>query len=192
MTSPEPGRRRGLVTLALVIAVCVAPFAASWLAYYVWPPQSRMNYGMLIEPRSLPAVPLVRVDGSKFSIAELRGRWVMVQIDASGCPDACRRKLYHMRQVRLTQGHAVDRVERVWLIRDDGRVDPGLLRDYDGTHAARAGAAVVSAFPAEHDAADHIYLVDPLGNLMLRFPKDADPGRMKKDLERLLKVSKVG
>ena len=192
MTSPEPDRRRGLVTLALVIAVCLAPFAGSYLAYYVWPPQSRMNYGTLIEPRSLPAAPLVRVDGSKFSIAELRGRWVMVQIDASGCPDACRRKLYQMRQVRLTQGHAVDRIERVWLVRDDGRVDPGLLRDYDGTHAARAGAAVVSAFPAEHDAEEHIYLIDPLGNLMLRFPKDADPGRMKKDLERLLKVSKVG
>ncbi len=192
MTTPEPDRRRGLVTLALVIAVCVTPFAAAWLAYYVWPPQSRMNYGTLIEPRSLPAAPLVRVDGSKFSIAELRGRWVMVQIDASGCPDACLRKLYHMRQVRLAQGHAMDRIERVWLIRDDGRVDPGLLRVYDGTHAARAGAAVVSAFPAEHDAADHIYVIDPLGNLMLRFPKDADPGRMNKDLERLLKVSKVG
>ncbi len=192
MTSPEAGRRKGLATLALVIAVCVTPFAASYLVYYVWPPQSRMNYGTLIEPRPLPAAPLVRVDGSKFSIAELRGHWVLVQIDASGCTDACRRKLYFMRQVRLTQGHDMDRIERVWLIRDDGRVDPGLLRDYAGTYAARAGGAVVSAFPAERDAADHIYLVDPLGNVMLRFPADADPGRMKKDLERLLKVSKVG
>jgi len=190
MTTPEP--RRGLATLALVIAVCLTPIAASYLVYYVWPPQSRMNYGTLIEPRPLPAAQLARVDGSKFSIAELRGRWVMVQIDASGCTDACRRKLYFMRQVRLAQGHDMDRIERVWLIRDEGRVDPGLLRDYEGTYAARAGAEVVSAFPAERDAADHIYLIDPLGNLMLRFPKDADPGRMKKDLERLLKVSKVG
>ena len=190
MATPEP--RRGRLTLALIVAVCVAPIAASYFLYYVRPPQSRMNYGTLIEPRLLPAATLARVDGSKFSIAELRGRWVMVQIDSSGCADACRRKLYFMRQVRLAQGHDMDRIERLWLIRDAGRVDAGLLRDYDGTHAARAGAEVVAAFPAEHDAADHIYLVDPLGNLMLRFPRDADPGRMKKDLERLLKVSKVG
>jgi hypothetical protein len=56
----------------------------------------------------------------------------------------------------------------------------------------RAGSAAIAALPAERDAADHIYLIDPLGNLMLRFPKDADPSRMKKDLERLLKVSNTG
>jgi hypothetical protein len=71
-------------------------------------------------------------------------------------------------------------------------VDPVLLRDYEGTLLARASAAVISAFPAERDPEDHIYLIDPLGNLMLRFPKDAEPTRMKKDLERLLKVSSVG
>lgn len=185
-------RRSGRWTLALIFAVCVIPFVASYLVFYLWPPQSRMNYGTLIDPRPFPAAALERVDGSRFSIAELKGRWVMVHVDGSACGEPCRRKLYQMRQVRLTQGREIGRIERVWLVRDDGPVDSALMREYDGTHVARAGAATFSALPAERDAADHIYLIDPLGNLMLRFPKDADPSRMKKDLERLLKVSNVG
>lgn len=191
MAPGESRRRRGLGTLALIFAVCVIPLAASYLVYYLWPPQSRMNYGTLIGPRPFPAAPLERLDGPGFSIVELRGRWVMLQVDSSGCSEPCRRKLYQMRQVRRTQGREMGRIERVWLVRDDGPVEPALLREYGGTHIARAGSAMLSALPAEHDAADHIYLIDPLGNLMLRFPKHADPTPMKKDLDRLLKLSKV-
>jgi hypothetical protein len=192
MAPAELLRRSGLWTPALIFAVCVIPFVASYLVYYLWPPQSRMNYGTLIDPHPFPATPLARPDGSRFSIAELKGRWVMLQVDASGCSEPCRRKLYQMRQVRLAQGPEMGRIERVWLVRDDGPVEPALLREYDGTHVAHAGSATLSAFPAERDAVDHVYLIDPLGNLMLRFPRDADPSRMKKDLERLLKVSNVG
>lgn len=182
-------RRRGLSTVALIFLVCLIPFVASYLVYYLWPPQSRMNYGSLIDPRPLPATPLVRLDGSPFLLSELKGRWVMLQIDSSACVEACRRKLYQMRQLRLTQGKDLDRIERVWLIPDHGPLDPALLRDYEGTHLARAAATMVSGFPAESDPTDHVYLIDPLGSLMLRFPKDADPSRMKKDLERMLKLS---
>ena len=192
MAASESPRPRGFRTLALIFAVCVIPFIASYLVYYLWPPQSRMNYGMLIDPRPLPVAPLERLDRSRFSLAELRGRWVMLQVDGARCVETCRRKLYHMRQVRLAQGPEAGRVERVWLIRDRGAVEAALLRDYEGTHFARAGSTIWSDFLAERDAADHIYLIDPLGNLMLRFPQDADPNRMKKDLERLLKVSNVG
>ena len=191
MAPAESPPRRGMATLALILLVCALPLVASYLVYYLWPPQSRMNYGTLIDPRPFPAAPLAAFDGPRFSIAELRGRWVMLQVDSSGCAEPCRRKLYQMRQVRLTQGREIGRIERVWLVRDDGPVEPGLLRDYDGTHIVRAGSAILSALPAEHDAADHIYLIDPLGNLMLRFPKDADPTLVKKDLDRLLKVSNV-
>lgn len=182
-------RRSGLSTVALIFLVCLIPFVASYLVYYLWPPQSRTNYGTLIDPRPLPATPLVRPDGSPFLLSELKGRWVMLQIDSSACAEACRRKLYQMRQLRLTQGKDMDRIERVWLIPDHDPLDPALLRDYEGTHLARAAATTVAGFPAESDPTDHVYLIDPLGSLMLRFPKDADPSRMKKDLERMLKLS---
>ena len=178
-----------MTTVALIFLVCLTPFVLSYLVYYFWPPQSRMNYGTLVDPRPFPVASLDRSDGTRFSIAELKGRWVMLQVDASSCAEPCRRKLYGMRQVRLTQGREMGRIERLWLVRDEDPVEPALLREYEGTHVVRAGSGTLVALSAEHDAADHIYLIDPLGNLMLRFPQDADPSRMKNDLERLLKVS---
>lgn len=189
MTQGE-ARRRGLGTVAWIFLVCLVPFLASYLVYYLWTPQSRMNYGTLIDPRPMPETPLARLDGSPLLFSDLKGRWVMLHIDSSTCAETCRRKLYQMRQVRLTQGKNMDRIERVWLVPDHGPLDPALQRDYEGTHIARAAAEVVSGLPAERDPADHVYLIDPLGNLMLRFPKDADPSRMKKDLERVLKLSR--
>jgi hypothetical protein len=174
--------------LIAVFAVFVIPIIASYAVFRFWPPQGRMNYGELIEPRPLAHSGLRRLDGAAFGLGELKGRWVLVQIDAAACTDSCRRKLHHMRQVRLAQGRNMDRIERLWLVRDHGPVEPALLRQYDGTHVARAGSGALPVLPAERDAADHIYVIDPLGNLMLRFPNDADPSRMKKDLERLLKM----
>jgi hypothetical protein len=87
----------------------------------------------------------------------------------------------------------MERVERVWLILDDAPLETQLMREYDGTRMLRAaGSPLLAEFPAAGDVRDHVYVIDPLGNLMLRFPKDADPARMNKDLVRLLKASRIG
>ena len=164
-----------------ILAVCAAPVVAAWIAYFVWPPASRSNYGELIEPRPLPGM------------SALRGKWLLVQIDAAECGGACRRKLLYMRQARLTQGRDMERIERVWLVADGAPIDPALLREFDGTIVLRAeGGALLKEFPAPRAAADHIYLVDPLGNLVLRYPPDPDPGGLKRDLSRLLRASRIG
>jgi hypothetical protein len=97
-----------------------------------------------------------------------------------------------MRQLRLTQGKNMHRVERLWLVSDDAppRGAPQLAAE--GTRVARADAALLRAFPAPESATHHIYVVDPLGNLMMRFPRDPEPRLMIKDLARLLKTSQVG
>jgi hypothetical protein len=85
----------------------------------------------------------------------------------------------------------MDRIERVWLVLDAGRPAPELARLHDGAVVARAAPELLAALPAT-EVRDHIYLLDPHGNVMLRFPKHADPKRMIKDLERLLKYSGIG
>jgi len=193
-----PSHWRRYRMLYLLLAVCVAPVIASYTAYYLLPPSGRTNYGALIEPqRPLPALALQRLDGTAVPAASLRGSWLMAQVDAGGCDAACEKKLWQMRQVRLTTGKDADRVQRVWLIVDDAPLATSVIREYDGTIFLRARADEVAAFlplPSEPAAtlADHIWLIDPLGNLMLRWPKDADPNRMKKDLIKLLKASGIG
>ena len=182
--------------LYLLIAVCLAPVIASYLAYYVVPPEGRTNYGDLITPqRPVPAISLTRLDGTPFDLQRLRGRWVLLAVDSADCASACQQKLWKLRQVRLTTGKDRDRVERVLLITDAAPLETMLLREYDGTLFLRAPASDVQSLlqPASSDdLAAGLWVIDPLGNLMLRWPPDADPNRMKRDLSRLLRASRVG
>lgn len=192
--SEEARQRKNRRTLLLVAAVCIAPFMLSYALYSFWRPASRINYGELMSGVVVPTGALVRATGSEeFNFAKMRGHWVYVTVDSGACDDYCRNKLWKMRQVRLTQGKYLERIERVWLVDDAKPVASVVARDYAGTHIARAEKSVqVQALPYQGAQRDHIYLIDPLGNLVLRYPKNADPSRMKKDLERLLKVSRIG
>jgi cytochrome oxidase Cu insertion factor (SCO1/SenC/PrrC family) len=187
------GALRSNRTLWLIVALTAAPVAASYLLYYFWTPTRTVNYGELIEPRPLPDSPLALADGTAFQLSRLRGKWVLVSLDSGRCDARCDRKLLYMRQLRLTQGKEMERVERAWLIMDDAAPRPEAAAPYAGTWVVRAaGTGLPERFPAEGAATDHIYVIDPLGNLMMRFPRDPDPSRMIKDLSRLLKASRIG
>jgi hypothetical protein len=97
-----------------------------------------------------------------------------------------------MRQVRTAQGAERDRVQRLWLITDNVVAAPELMVDYSGTVVATADKGVSEKFSAHGRIEDYIYLVDPLGNLMLRFPKNPNPSAMIKDIKHLLKTSQIG
>ena len=182
-----------------MLAICAAPVFASYYVYYFVRPDARSNYGTLIDPqRPMPALHLKTLDGRPFDSTTLRGKWAMVMVAGGDCPAACVSRLYHLRQVRLTTGKERDRVERIWLIPDATPLSTMLMREYDGTQMLRADPAELERWlptatgePAG-DYADHIYIVDPLGNLMMRFPRDADPSRTKRDLAKLLAASRIG
>ena len=94
-----------------------------------------------------------------------------------------------MRQIWRAQGKNMDRVERLWIVTDAAAPRPELLDAAAGTRIAR-DAQLAASFPGV--ARDHVYVVDPLGNLMMRFPRDPDASRMLKDVQRLLRVSRFG
>ncbi len=193
-------KNSGRLKMLLVFLVCAAPLLAALLAYYVWPPQgAQTNYGRLIEPqRAVPAasaLALTHLDGRAFDLQSLRGRWVMLYASAAACDQRCQDTLFEMRQIRLMNGKNRDRIERVWLITDAAPLATQLIREYDGMWMVRAYAEALKEFlplPAEAGAAlpDHVWLIDPLGNLMMRFPKDADPKLMHKDISKLLYATK--
>ena len=131
--------------------------------------------------------------GSEFRLDALKGKWVLLMVDSGTCDAFCRQKLFQMRQVRLTQGKDMERIERTWLVDDDARPSDALVAEYQGTRVVAArGNPMLSRLPADASVRDHIYIVDPLGNPMMRYPRDADTSKMKKDVTRLLKVSGAG
>ncbi|WP_228124606.1 SCO family protein [Glaciimonas soli] len=192
--SPQQG---GRWKLFLIIAVCAAPIIASYFTYYVIKPQSRTNYGTLLDPRqyAIPDLSSKALDGTPTTLEAYKGKWLMVQVDSGTCAKDCQEKLFEMRQLRLMQGKEMERIERVWLITDDKPVDSKALVPFDGTRMLRVNPEKLQAWlPTEAGTtvADHIYLIDPRSNLMMRFPKDADPNLVKKDLSKLLRASSIG
>lgn len=186
-------KKSSKLSLWLILALSVAPFAGAYIAYYFWQPSGQINYGELIEAAPLSPPPLALADGRPFSLADLRGKWLLVTLDRGACDAYCQEKLYYLRQLRLAQGKEMERIERVWLILDDKAPDPEVVRAYAGTWFVRAqGAGFEQRFPAPAAVQDHIYVIDPLGNLILRYPREPDPQGIKKDLQRLLRASRIG
>src|SRR5688572_23068980 len=148
--------------------VCAAPLVLGTAAYvFDWRSGVTSNYGELLPPKPVSAP----------ALEPLRGKWVLVIFDAAACDAYCEKKLYIMRQVRRAQGKDMDRVERFWALTDGAKPRAELVAAIEGTHLG--------------NVSDHIYLVDPLGNLMMRYPRDPDPSKMIKDLQRLVKYVRV-
>jgi hypothetical protein len=141
------------------------------------------------------------------NLGDFRGRWLLVRVGPAACEEDCQKQLWIMRQLRLTTGRERDRVERLWLVTEPASPPTQSLADFEGTWVLSVSQADTDRWPRENPAetatrtagarpaplADtHLWLIDPLGNLMMRFPSDPDPAKMKKDLLKLLKASRVG
>ncbi len=188
--APTPAGRRGARrTLLLIAALCIAPVVASYVAYYFFPRESQVNYGTLLPTAPAPPIEGERLDGAPFRLDELAGRWVLVANGGGGCDAVCRRTLYATRQARTMQGKDQDRIVRVWLVTDAAALPAALLDDHPGLVVARAPAARVAALPGGPNA---IVVIDPLGNLVLRYTENPDIKGLGRDLTRLLKASRIG
>ncbi len=189
--------RQGRVRMLLVLAVCAAPVIASYLTYFVIRPGTRSNYGQLVVPtRGLPEdLAMTRLDGTPVTARSLHGQWLLVAVGPSTCDAACDKRLFAQRQFREMLGRERERVEKVWLITDQTPLAPALaaaLAAKPEVTALRVDPAVLARWltPADGQALpDHLYIVDPMGEFMMRLPPQPDPGKTKRDLERLLRAS---
>lgn len=188
--------RMGRLKMLLVWAICAAPVVASYLSYYVIKPQGRVNYGTFITPpKSVPSaqdLPLTDLQGRAVNPASLKGQWLLVVVAGGACDARCEQHLYLQRQLRETLGKDKDRMDRVWLVSDQAPVRSALMPGLEKAWVLRSGEAALQRWlaPEVGQALDaHLYLVDPRGDWMMRFPVDADPSRIKKDLARLMKAN---
>jgi hypothetical protein len=186
---PSGADRKARRTLLLIAAIAVAPLLASYTIYYFFPRAAFVNYGTLLPTAPAPDIRGEGPDAKPFALSALRGRWVLVVAGDGACDAACRRKLYATRQARTMQGREQDRIVRVWLVTGTSAPDPGVLAEQPGLVAVRVADAAPAALPAGPGA---IYLVDPLGNLVLQYSDDPDIKGISKDLGRVLKASGIG
>ena len=190
--SNESATRKNRRTLILLALLLGGPFIASYTLYFLDVRPGTVNYGELLDVKPLKGTASNEADDTIFRMRQLRGKWALVSVDSGACDEQCRQKLYYMRQVRLIQNTEKERVERVWLIDDGKTPTPELAHEYEGLRIINAkDSELLDGFPSNTSQRDHIYVVDPIGNLMMRFPKDPNPSKMAKDIKHLLKVSQL-
>lgn len=179
-----------------VLAICAAPVIASYFTYYVIRPEGRRNYGELINPqRTFPDATVHDLSGSAVPLSSLKGQWLLVSVAGGDCDAVCQKHLYLQRQLRESLGKEKDRLDWVWLINDAATPPPALGTALQKATVLRMDSAALGAWlaPSEgHHLAEHLYVVDPMGNWMMRFPAAMDSSgaaKAKRDLERLLRAS---
>jgi cytochrome oxidase Cu insertion factor (SCO1/SenC/PrrC family) len=191
--TPPPDRAKGRRTLVLLALVALAPIVASYAAYYWFTPSKRLNYGELIGPTPVAAVVGRTDDGTGFDLASLRGKWLLVVASRTACDAACDTALHATKQVRIIQGRERDRVARVLLLPTGAaNVPVDRSADADGLAAAQVEPATLMSLPLNPTGAITILILDPRGNIVLRYEANPDVKRLSKDLERLLRASQMG
>ncbi|WBY00478.1 hypothetical protein PE066_13475 [Ramlibacter tataouinensis] len=187
---------RGRFKMLGVLLICAAPVIASYFTYYVVRPDARRNFGELIQAQpTLPALTARTLAGQPVALPSLAGQWLLVSVAGGACDARCENHLYLQRQIREALGKDKDRLDWVWLVDDAAPVRPELEPALAAATVLRAPREQLAQWlqPAAGQALeDHLYLVDPMGHWMLRFPAGLDrPGaaKAKADLDRLLRAS---
>jgi len=195
-SSGDSGTRRNLRTIGALAALFFVPIATSfWLYYSGWSPAAHVNHGELLPPRVLPAVSLPPAAGGPPVANVFAKRWALVYVGDGQCDSACHYALFVMRQTRLVLGNDMPRVERVFLATAGCCDERFLARAYPGLIVLDASGSSAKSLIASFPAADRpsmIFVVDPLGNLMMRYDLRGDPKGLLQDLQRLLRLSHIG
>jgi cytochrome oxidase Cu insertion factor (SCO1/SenC/PrrC family) len=199
---PDTARgRRSLLALAALFLVPVA--AAFWLYYGTpgWRPRGAANRGELVDPAvPLPAFTFVTADGNGITEDLFRAKWTLLFIGSGACDARCRDALYLTRQTRLALNKDADRVRRLFLAAGPCCTDAGLLAEHPDLIVATPTQGQLDTLTRLIPAPDaapladtgRIYIVDPLGNLMMSYAADAPDEALLDDLKRLLRLSHIG
>jgi hypothetical protein len=200
MSTTDPGlRARNLRTLALLASLFVVPLALAFFTYYgtAWRPLARVNHGeLIIPPRALPVGTLAPVLPAGPAVPALfRDKWTLVYLGDGRCGEACQQALYVMRQTRLSLNNEMTRVSRVFLATSDCCAREFLEREHAGLVVVDAGVPAAQALLAQFPPAarEHtLFVVDPLGNLMMSYDTRENPRGLLEDLKKLLRLSHIG
>jgi cytochrome oxidase Cu insertion factor (SCO1/SenC/PrrC family) len=200
-SSAAPRGRRQLLALAALFFV---PLALAFWMYYgsgSWRPGGDVSKGDLIDPaRPLPQLELPTLHGTPTAADFLLGKWTMLYVGDGLCDERCRKALYLMRQSRIALNKDMDRVQRVFVV-TNRCCDRGFLAtEHPDLLVVRvedtASAQLLAPFPAYDGvpvgAAGRIYLVDPLGNLLMSYSSAAPDKALLTDMKKLLRLSHIG
>jgi len=196
--SPVVPQVGGRIKLLAIVLVCSLPFLLAYFAFYVVRPHGEASFGALMVPaREMPLMDATTLDGESLPLSSLKGQWLLIKVDGGACVKDCQKQLMTLRQLRLTLAKDMERVDWVWLINDQAPVQEALRLNLqkDKATVLRVAPTVLQQWFTPMTAAHleaSIFVVDPMGNAMMRFPAQVDTAaaaKARRDLEHLLRAS---
>lgn len=188
--------KSGRWMMLLVMLACFAPVIASYLTFYVFKPTGGNSYGHINSPLGpqyeMPDLQALDMQGKPVALRSLKGQWLLVSVSSGACAQACQKHLFVQRQLREMLGPDKDRLDWVWLVDDATPIPAHLQAVAVQAQALRLPQAQIAAWlkpEAGKALQDHLYLIDPMGNWMMRFPADLDYKKAQRDISRLLRAS---
>ena len=170
----------------MLLAMFVLPIAFGTLFFYANPnyfSESTVNYGELVRPVIVIDESDIKIDGE----ASLQGTWTMVYV-SSHCDEACEKAVADMKTIRTLMNADMRRIQRMIIIEDNSTP----ISNNEGLIKARATSKKLTEGLKEYTE-NAIYLIDPIGNIMLYYePQNIDIRLVIKDLKRLFKYSRIG
>jgi len=197
---------KGQRSLLVMAAIFIGPMLLAYLLVnnmHHFDEFKTKNHGELIDPaKPLQNIKLSRINGEEFKLSDLRSKWVMVYIGSATCDMKCSENLYKMRQSRLAQGGELKRIKRLY-ISVDGKPTSTLqtiLSEHQGLEVVYGSAAQIQQVLEQFDLSQQavanetvgMFIVDPLGNLVMRYQTGFEAKGLVKDLSHLLKASYIG
>lgn len=190
--------RRSLTPFWVLLTVTALPFIAAWIVYFnpsLLGDRSTSNHGTLVTPpRPIPQMQLETLDATGFDTAALAGNWTLLTVADSNCDGDCETNLYHLRQIRLAMGEERKRILRILVLNDPATTEAIRKRvaPFEGTVVvtgpAPARDRLLETLAGSGDATNRVFLIDPLGDLMMAYPPVPSARDVLKDLERVLEV----
>lgn len=199
---------KGRITIILVFLTCALPIVAAFYLYFFNKPEGTNNYGTILEPQvEVSTAVFKNINGEDFTMKQVADKWVLIQVINSSCDEVCQNTMYFQRQARASKGKEQGRIERVVFVTDDGPLETLLLRQFPDVHFVRASEDQLKSWlPLEQGIVgskgsadigtvrDHVFVADPLGHVMMRFPPNntLQFDKFRKDVSRLLWASNIG
>ncbi|WP_334119005.1 SCO family protein [Limnobacter sp.] len=196
------------ITLLLVFLTCALPIVAAFYLYFFNKPDGTNNYGTILDPQVNVSTDVFKnINGDDFTMQQVADKWVLIQVINSQCDAVCQNTLYFQRQARASKGKEQGRIERVVFVTDDAPLETLLLRQFPNVHFVRASEEQLKSWlPLEQGIVgskgsgdigtvrDHVFVADPLGHVMMRFPPNhtLEFDKFRKDVSRLLWASNIG
>ena len=199
---------KGRITILLVFLTCALPIAAAFYLYFFDKPEGTNNYGTILDPQVNVSTDVFKnINGDDFTMQQVADKWVLIQVINSDCDEVCQNTMYFQRQARASKGKEQGRIERVVFVTDDGPLETLLLRQFPDVHFVLASEEQLKSWlPLEQGIVgnkgsadigtvrDHVFVADPLGHVMMRFPPNntLQFDKFRKDISRLLWASNIG